>query len=105
MSVGIITTSVSVIHYCSALYPRGDPYETSDAVFGVKESLIVDLSTVTDADMAARYDVKLGTPLLTYDFVLLTEPEARDLRKKRAIEAMEKQRRKVVFHNDLPVPA
>ncbi|GAB1213986.1 hypothetical protein ATERTT37_003142, partial [Aspergillus terreus] len=38
----------------TALYPRGDPYETSDPVFGVKESLIVDLSTVDDPDMAAR---------------------------------------------------
>jgi hypothetical protein len=88
-----------------ALYPRGDPYETSDPVFGVKESLIVDLSTVDDPDMAARYGVDVGTKLLTYDFVLLTEQEARVLRRKNAIEAMERQRRKVYFHNDLPVPA
>lgn len=66
---------------------------------------MVDLSTVTDPDMSTRYGVKLGTPLLTYDFVLLTEPEARDIRRNRAIEAMEKQGRKVIFHNDLPVPA
>ena len=89
----------------SALYPRGDPYETSDPVFGVKDSLVVDLTTVTDPEMAARYEVKKGTPLLTYDFVLLTDSEARNLRKTRAIEAMEKQKRKVVWHNDLPVPA
>ncbi|KAL4891435.1 Intradiol ring-cleavage dioxygenase [Aspergillus ambiguus] len=89
----------------TALYPRGDPYESSDPVFGVKESLIVDLSTVEDAEMAARYGVDVGTKLLTYDFVLLTETEARELRKKNAIEAMERQRRKVYFHNDLPVPA
>ncbi|KAF9885546.1 hypothetical protein FE257_012752 [Aspergillus nanangensis] len=89
----------------TALYPRGDPYEASDPVFGVKDSLIVDLSTVEDSKMAAKYAVELGTKLLTYDFVLLTEPEARELRKKNAIEAMEKQQRKVVFHNDLPVPA
>ncbi|KAI9929582.1 hypothetical protein ASPWEDRAFT_28567 [Aspergillus wentii DTO 134E9] len=89
----------------TALYPRGDPYETSDPVFGVKDSLIVDLSSVTDPNMAARYGVELGTRLLTYDFVLLTDQEARDLRRKNAIEAMEKQKRKVVFHNGLPVPA
>ncbi|KAL2833738.1 Intradiol ring-cleavage dioxygenase [Aspergillus cavernicola] len=88
----------------TALYPRGDPYETSDPVFGVKESLVVDLSTVED-EMAAKYGVKIGTRLLTYDFVLLTEQEARGLRKKNAIEAMEKQGRKVVFDNDLPIPA
>ena len=95
----------SVAECGSALYPRGDPYETSDPVFGVKESLTVDLSTVTDPDMAARYDVPLGMSLLTYDFVLLTEAEARGLRKAKAIEAMEKQSRNVVFWNDLPVPA
>ncbi|KAL5334592.1 Intradiol ring-cleavage dioxygenase [Aspergillus crustosus] len=90
----------------TALYPRGDEYETSDPVFGVKESLVVDLSTGTDEQMARKYGVKEGTKLLEYDFVLLSEQEARALRKKNAIEAMEKQGRKVVFdHNDLPVPA
>ena len=29
-------------HLITALYIRGDPYETSDAVFGVKETLLVD---------------------------------------------------------------
>ncbi|KAL3441731.1 Intradiol ring-cleavage dioxygenase [Aspergillus insuetus] len=89
----------------TALYPRGDPYETSDPVFGVKESLVVDLSTVEDEEMATKYGVNVGTKLLTYDFVLLSDQEARELRKKNAIEAMQKQGRKVVFHNDLPIPA
>jgi hypothetical protein len=87
------------------LYPRGDPYETSDPVFGVKESLVVDLSTVEDEEMAKKYGVNVGTKLLTYDFVLLSDQEARELRKKNAIKAMQKQGRKVVFHNDLPIPA
>lgn len=89
----------------SALYPRGDPYETSDPVFGVKESLIVDLTEVSDPTTASQYGVEIGTPLLKYDFVLLTEQQARDLRKQRAVEAMQKQKRNVVFHNGLPVPA
>ncbi|KAJ5101423.1 hypothetical protein NUU61_003645 [Penicillium alfredii] len=89
----------------TALYPRGDPYETSDPVFGVKESLIVDLLQVTDPAMASKYGVEVGTPLLTYDFVLFTDQQARDLRRQKAVEAMEKQKRKVVFHNGLPVPA
>ncbi|KAL4877854.1 Intradiol ring-cleavage dioxygenase [Aspergillus karnatakaensis] len=89
----------------TALYPRGDPYETSDPVFGVKESLVVDLSTVTDEDMARKYGVSVGTKLLEYDFVLLTDQEARELRKRNAIEAMEKRGRRVVFDNEgLPVP-
>ena len=59
----------------TALYPRGDPYETSDPVFGVKESLIVDLGTV-DARTAAAYNIPEGTKLLSYDFVLASEAEA-----------------------------
>ncbi|KAL2816666.1 Intradiol ring-cleavage dioxygenase [Aspergillus granulosus] len=89
----------------TALYPRGDPYETSDPVFGVKESLVVDLSEVKDEGMATEYGVKVGTKLLTYDFVLLSDQEARELRKKNAVKAMEQQGRKVIFHNDLPIPA
>lgn len=75
----------------------------SDPVFGVKESLIVDLSQVSDPAMASQYGVEIGTPLLTYDFVLLTEQQARDLRKQRAVEAMQQQKRNVVFHDELPV--
>lgn len=70
-----------------ALYLRGDPYETSDAVFGVKESLIIDLGTVT-ADQVRKYDVKEGTKLLTYDFVLVTDEEVKKLRDEEAKKAM-----------------
>lgn len=65
----------------------------------------MDLSTVEDEGMAKKYGVSVGTKLLKHDFVLLTDQEARDLRKKNAIEAMEKQGRKVVFHNEVPIPA
>lgn len=70
-----------------ALYLRGDPYETSDAVFGVKESLIIDLGTVT-AEQASKYDVKEGTKLLSYDFVLVTDEETKKLRNEEAKKAM-----------------
>jgi protocatechuate 3,4-dioxygenase beta subunit len=73
----------------SALYLRGDPYETSDAVFGVKESLIIDLTTV-NAEQAKKYDIKEGSKLLTYDFVLVTEEETKKLRDEEALKAMEK---------------
>ena len=73
----------------TALYPRGDPYETSDPVFGVKESLIVDLGTV-DEEIAKKYGAKAGMPLLRYDFVLATEEEARKLKKEKAREALDK---------------
>jgi hypothetical protein len=65
----------------------------------------VDLSKVTDPAMASKYDVEMETPLLTYDFVLLTDQQARDLRMQRAVEEMEKQQRNVVWHNGLPVPS
>lgn len=86
-----------------ALYLRNDPYETSDAVFGVKESLIVDLTDV-DAATAKKYDVKEGTKLLTYDFVLVTEQEAKKLRDEEAMKAMEKLGRRMKIYEGLPVP-
>jgi len=46
-------------NFVTALYVRGSDYETSDAVFGVKESLIISLDTVT-AEQAKEYDVKEG---------------------------------------------
>lgn len=71
----------------SALYVRGDPYETSDAVFGVKQSLIVDLDRVDDAT-AEAYGVEKGTWLLRYDFVLVSERETEELRDRNAVEAL-----------------
>lgn len=73
----------------TALYPRGDPYETSDPVFGVKESLIVDLGVV-DEDIAKKYGAKVGMPLLKYDFILATGEEAKKLKREKAKEALEK---------------
>ena len=70
----------------------------------MKESLIVDLSEVTSEAIALKYDVKLGTKLLTYDFTLIPNQEAAVLREARAKEAMEKLGRKVHFINGLPVP-
>lgn len=76
----------------SALYVRGDPYERSDAVFGVKESLVVDIRKVSDVEgLAEKYKVDPSTRLLQYDFVLVTEKEASDLRDKNALEAIKKQ--------------
>lgn len=71
----------------TALYLKGDPYETSDAVFGVKESLVVDLREV-DEKMANRYPrTQTGMKLLTYDFVLVTSKEIGRLRDQKSSEA------------------
>ena len=87
----------------TALYPRGDPYESSDPVFGVKDSLIVDLSTVDD-DISAKYNVPKGTKLLRHDFILATDEEAAALREEKAKEALEKLGRNLRLIDGLPVP-
>jgi hypothetical protein len=86
------------------LYPRGDPYESSDPVFGVKNSLIVDLSEVNQ-EIAIKYGVDAGSRMLTYDFVLASEEEAIEWRKGKARISMNQLGRDVVFINGLPVPS
>lgn len=85
------------------MYLRGDPYETSDAVFGVKESLIIDLKTV-DEQHVKQYGVKAETRLITYDFVLVTENDSRELRERNALEATKALGLKMKLWNGLPVP-
>jgi hydroxyquinol 1,2-dioxygenase len=52
------------------IFVEGDPYLDSDAVFGVRNSLVVDFVRHDSAEQAAKYGVK--TPFYTaeYDFVL-----------------------------------
>ncbi|TVY86928.1 Hydroxyquinol 1,2-dioxygenase, partial [Lachnellula willkommii] len=90
-------------HLITALYIRNDPYETSDAVFGVKQSLVVDFTTV-DAATAKKYGVKEGTKLLKHDFVLVGKEETMKLRDENALKAMEMLGRKVKLIDHLPVP-
>ncbi|EEA25456.1 hypothetical protein TMatcc_006319 [Talaromyces marneffei ATCC 18224] len=90
-------------HLITSLYLRNDPYETSDAVFGVKNTLVVDLGTV-DATLAAKYGVAEGTPLMTYDFVLVTDVETKALREHNSQVALDKLGRKVKIVNGLPIP-
>ncbi|KAF6530393.1 hypothetical protein HZS61_001705 [Fusarium oxysporum f. sp. conglutinans] len=72
----------------TALYIRGDPYETSDAVFGVKESLIVDLGTVSEVSgLSEKYGVPGTTKLLRYDFSLVSEAEVGTLRHEEAVKS------------------
>lgn len=73
-------------------------------MFGVKNSLVVDLKKVTDPAMAEKYGVKIGDALLEYDFVLVSEAEALQLREEKAREAMAAQGRNVVLLDGLPVP-
>lgn len=87
----------------SALYLRNDPYEKSDAVFGVKKSLVIDLAKV-DKKLADEYSVPEGTWLLKQDFVLITEKESLDLRDRLAAEALKNLGLKMQLVNHLPIP-
>ena len=86
-----------------ALYIRSSEFETSDAVFGVKETLIVDLGRV-DPAQAVRFGVAAGSSLLEYHFVLATDEESRHLREENAMEAMREQGRTMKLWRGLPVP-
>ncbi|KAI5860621.1 dioxygenase [Durotheca rogersii] len=90
-------------HLITALYMRGDPYETSDAVFGVKQSLIVDLEEA-DAATAKEYDFPEGGLLLKHDFVLTTKEETEKLRDENAVKALAQLGLRMKLVDHLPVP-
>ena len=52
------------------LFVTGDPYLDSDAVFAVKESLVVDCERVKTPEEAAKYQVEAPFYRMHYDFVL-----------------------------------
>lgn len=74
-------------------------------MFGVKESLVIELEEVTDEKMEEQYGVKIGTKLLRYNFVLVTNEVATELRLEKAEDAMKAQAIDVLFIDGLPVPA
>lgn len=63
----------------------------------------MDLSEVTDPEMAKKYDVEEGTSLLTYDFVLVSTRETLKLRKEKAEEAITKMGRSMEDFQGLPI--
>ncbi|KAI0204317.1 dioxygenase [Astrocystis sublimbata] len=90
-------------HLVTALYMRGDPYESSDAVFGVKKSLIVEPQKI-DAATAQEYGVPEGSWILKHDFVLTTKEETENLRDQLAIEALKQLGLNLKLVDHLPVP-
>lgn len=86
-----------------ALYLRNDPYETSDAVFGVKDSLTVDIGKA-GPEVARKYNVSEDHALLAYGFVLVSDAETRALRERNSKMALDQLGRKVKMVNGLPVP-
>jgi len=72
----------------TALYVRGDKWISSDAVFGVKGSLVVDLKDVDNEEEARRRGFPKGKTfkLLQHDFILVESEEAEAARQKFAAE-------------------
>ncbi|KAI0792512.1 aromatic compound dioxygenase [Abortiporus biennis] len=66
----------------TSLYPKGDDFLQSDAVFGVKKSLVVDLEDVNDDAEARRRGFPKGGSfkLLHFDVTLVPEVEAEKAR-------------------------
>ncbi|OBZ67526.1 Hydroxyquinol 1,2-dioxygenase [Grifola frondosa] len=60
----------------TALYPEGDKYLRSDAVFGVKESLVVKLQDVDDDAEARRRGFPRGGPFKLLQFDIIMVPKA-----------------------------
>lgn len=92
----------------SALYIRGDPYETSDAVFGVKSSLIVNITKLSDtkishAVLATKCGMRIGDWMLERDFVLTTNEESTKLRMEQAEEMMRQLGSMAKLVDGLPV--
>jgi hypothetical protein len=72
-------------------------------VFGVKDDLVVEVGRVDNAT-AEKYGVKEGSALITWDFVLVSNKEAGELRDQKSIEALKRLGRHVKIVDGLPVP-
>lgn len=89
----------------TALYLRGDKYEFSDAVFGVKSDLVFDLEPL-GAERAAQHGMNAEDWYLNWDFRIITEQEATDLVTSKNVEALKKSGENLVLNQDgLPVYA
>lgn len=90
----------------TALYHKGDPYEYSDAVFGVKTPLLFALDKLGD-EKAKKYGMKADDWYLKWHFKIITEKQAKDLLVQKSKEDLEKIGRGEYVINDdgLPVAA
>lgn len=57
-----------------------------------------------DTETVKKYNVSPGTALLKHDFVLVSDVDARELREKNSIAALNKLGLNVKLLNGLPVP-
>lgn len=90
----------------TALYLKGDPYETSDAVFGVKSSLLFSLDKL-GKDKAQEYKMKEDDWYLNWHFKVITEETSKKLLITENTEALKKigKGNFSINKNGLPVAA
>ena len=65
---------------------------------------MVPLQKVEDEQQAKAYEVKMGSALITYDFVLVTDEAVAELRREKAEESMAGLPGKFKFVDNLPIP-
>lgn len=68
--IHFIVSAESYEAVTTEIFVEGDPYLDSDAVFGVRSSLVVDFIRSESAEEAARYGVSAPFYTVEYDFIL-----------------------------------
>ncbi len=68
--IHLLVSAEGFVPVTTHLFVKGDPYLDSDAVFGTKDSLVVDFIRHDSAAEAARYHVTAPFYTVEYDFVL-----------------------------------
>ena len=68
--IHFIVSAVGYESVTTELFAEGDPYLNSDAVFGVRDSLVVDFVRHPSSEEAAQYNISAPFYAVHYDFVL-----------------------------------
>lgn len=68
--IHLLISAEGFVPVTTHLFVSGDPYLESDAVFGTKDSLVVDFIRHDSAEEAARYHVHAPFYMVNYDFTL-----------------------------------
>ncbi|EGW32969.1 6-chlorohydroxyquinol-1,2-dioxygenase [Spathaspora passalidarum NRRL Y-27907] len=87
----------------TALYGKGDPYQFSDAVFGVKSSLLFELERL--GSRAKEFDMNEEDWILRWDFKIISEQEGQSLRVERNRTAIKGVEGVTLNEDGLPVAA
>ena len=68
--IHLLVSAEGFVPVTTHLFVKGDPYLDSDAVFGTKDSLVVDFVRHDSEEEAAQYHVRAPFYRVEYDFVL-----------------------------------